>query len=61
MGGVLERCCVGRVCGVVHHPHRTHDLSRKQILGEQEKKPLYLCASPLPLYILCAFGIVKKP
>ena len=29
MGGGLESCCVGRVCGVgvaVQHPHRTHDL-----------------------------------
>ena len=30
MGGGLESCCVGRVCGadgaVRHHPHRTHDL-----------------------------------
>ena len=29
MGGGLESCCVGRVCGVdvaVHHPHSTHDL-----------------------------------
>ena len=29
MGGGIESCCVGRVCGAdgaVQHPHRTHDL-----------------------------------
>ena len=29
MGGGLDSCCVGRVCGAdiaVHHPHPTHDL-----------------------------------